>query len=99
MCYFSGDDQEVGITRPEGAGVGVAFEEVGEVAESPVVEGLVGVDQYSVFDWEPVKVVEVWGDMVYGSGSCEEVGSRVLYVMKGLKSFFETAVIESVILC
>ena len=43
-------------------------EEVGEVGGSQVVEGLVGgeenLEMYPVFNREPVKVMEDWGDVV-----------------------------------
>ena len=56
----------------------MAFEEVREVAGSLVIEGFVGGDEYfevdSVFYWEPVKVMEDWGDVFSGSGSGEEAG-------------------------
>ena len=46
----------------------MVFEEVRVVAGSLVIEGFVGGDEYfeinPVFYWEPVKVVEDWGDVV-----------------------------------
>ena len=56
----------------------MTFEEVREVAGGLVIEGFVGGDEYfeinSVFYWEPVKVMEDWGDVFSGSGSGEEAG-------------------------
>ena len=48
----------------------MAFEEVREVAGSLVIEGFVG-GIYPVLYWEPVKVMEDWGDVVSLSGSGE----------------------------
>ena len=80
-----GDIQEVCISRPEGAGGIIAFDEVTEVLGSLVIEGFVSGDQYfivnPVFDWEPVEVVEDRGDVISFAGFGEEAGSGVLYIL------------------
>ena len=77
----------------------MAFEEVREVAGGLVIEGFVGGDEYfeiySVFCWDPVKVMEDWGDVVSACGSGEEAGSRVLHILKFNLSpdYFKTSVV------
>ena len=63
----------------------MALDEFGEVAGGLVVEGFVCDGEYFKIDselyWEPMKVTEDRCNVVPGSGSGEEAGSRVLDVL------------------
>ena len=82
FIWYVGVFQELFFIRSEGAGGSTMFHKITEVFGGQVIEGFVGGDQYfeinSLFYWEPVQVVEDWGDVVSWTGFGEEVGGGVL---------------------
>ena len=86
-----GDLEEAGVAGSEGTGWDMWLEEVREVGGGQVVKCFVGGKEHfevdSLGNWEPVEVMEDWGDMVSGSGSGEEAGSGVLNILEFLDNF------------
>ena len=70
-----GDLEEASPTGPEGTSRDMWLEEVGEVRGSQVMQCFVGGEEYfevdSLFDRQPVEVMEDWCDVVSGAGAGE----------------------------
>ena len=67
------------------------FQEVGEVWGCQVVECFVGDEECfevdSLFDGQPVEIMEDWGDVLSGAGAGEEAGGRVLDILEFIEGF------------